>query len=59
MKCLQRNKDSFSKKGVAVPGSGKYRRLIKQTLKALKTTPAAEGARDVLLDAIMDEEDAD
>ena len=59
MKCLLRNKDSFSKKGVAVPGPGKYRRLIKQTLEALKTAPAAEGARDVLLDAIMDEEDAD
>ena len=59
MKCLLRNKDSFSKKGVAVPGPGKYRRLIKQTLKGFKTVPAAEGARDVLLDVIMDEEDAD
>ena len=29
MKCLLRNKNSFSKKGVAVPGPGKYRRLIK------------------------------
>jgi hypothetical protein len=59
MKCLMRNKNSFSKKGVAVPGLGKYRRLIKQTLKAFKTVPAVEGARDALLDAIMDEEDAD
>jgi len=59
MNRLLRNKDSFSQKGVAVPGPGKYRRPIKQTLKALKTAPAAEGARDVLLDAIMDEEDAD
>ena len=49
MKCLLRNKASFSKKGVAVPGPGKYRRLIKQTLEALKTAPGAEGARDVLL----------
>lgn len=59
MKCLLRNKDSFSKKGIAVPGPGKYRRLLKQTLDALRTAPAADGARDVLLDAIMDEEDAD
>jgi len=58
MKCLLRNKYSFSKKGVAVPGPGKYRRLIKQTLEVLKTAPTAEGARDILLDAIMDEEDA-
>ena len=33
MKCLLRNQDSFSKKGVAVPGPGKYRRLIKQPEK--------------------------
>lgn len=59
MKCLLRNKDSFSKKGIAVAGPGKYRRLLKQTLDALRTAPAADGARDVLLDAIMDEEDAD
>jgi hypothetical protein len=59
MKCLLRNKDSSSKKGAAVPGPCKYRCLIKQTLKALKTVPKAEGARDVLLDAIWDEEDAD
>jgi hypothetical protein len=59
MKCLLRNKPPFSKQGIAVPGPGKYRRLLKQTLDALKTAPAAEGARDVLLDAIMDDEDAD
>jgi hypothetical protein len=33
MKSLLRNKDSFSKKGVAVLGPGKYRRLIKQPLQ--------------------------
>ena len=59
MKCLLRNKDIFSKKGIAVTGPGKYRPLLKQTLDALRTAPAADGARDVLLDAIMDEEDAD
>lgn len=59
MKCLLRNKSAFSKQGIAVPGPSKYRRLLKQTLDALKTTQAAEGARDVLLDAIMDDENAD
>ena len=33
MKSLLRNKDSFSKKGVAVLGPGQYRRLIKQPEK--------------------------
>lgn len=59
MKCLLRNKSEFSKQGIAVPGPGKYRRLLKQTLDALKAAPASDGARDVLLDAIMDEENAD
>ena len=33
--------------------------MLKQTPYALRAAPAADGARDVLLDAIMDEEDAD
>lgn len=40
MKCLLRNKDNFSKKGVAVPGPGKYRRLIKQP-KKLENSPCS------------------
>jgi hypothetical protein len=59
MKCLLRSKSAFSKQGIAVPEPGKYRRLLKQTLGALKSAQAAEGARDVLLDAIMDKKDAD
>jgi hypothetical protein len=41
MKCLLRNKDSFSKKGVAVPGPGKYRRLIKQNPKSVENSPCS------------------
>jgi hypothetical protein len=41
MKCLLRNKDSFSKKGVAVPGPGKYRRLIKQNPKGVENSPCS------------------
>ncbi len=59
MKCLLRNKAGFSKSGIAVPGPGKYRKLLKQTLEALKSSKPADGARDVLLDAILDEETAD
>ena len=38
--------------------SGQISSSEKQTRKALQYAPAAEGARDVLLDAVMDEEDA-
>jgi hypothetical protein len=59
MKCLLRNKEEFAQSGIAVPGPGKYRKLFKQTLEALKNTQPAIGARDVLLDAILDDEIAD
>ena len=59
MKCLLRNKSGFGKNGIAVPGPGKYRKLFKQTLEALKNAQPAEGSRDVLVDAILDDETAD
>lgn len=59
LKCLLRNKEELSKRGTAVPGPGKYRQLLKDTFNALETAPPAEGARDVLIDAILDEEVAE
>lgn len=59
MKCLLRNKGDFAKRGIAVPGPGKYRKLLKDTFNALKNAPASPDARDVLIDAMLDEESAD
>ncbi|MDK3017596.1 hypothetical protein [Pseudodonghicola flavimaris] len=56
LKCLLRNKDDFSAQGIAVPGPGKYRTLLKETFQAMEHAAPAEGARDVLIDAILDEE---
>lgn len=58
MKCLLRNKDDFQKQGIAVPGPGKYRNLLRETMMAMENAPLAENARDVLLDAILDESSA-
>lgn len=58
MKCLLRNKEEFCKKGVAVPGPGRYRTLFREAFDALQNAPAAPDSRDVLLDAILDEEQA-
>lgn len=60
IKCLLRNKEQFSRDGVAVPGPGRYKKLLKDSLIALRDTGPlpGPGARDVLLDAILDEEDA-
>jgi len=59
MKCLLRNQDGFSKRGVAVPGPGKYRSLLRDTLNALKDATPSPDARDVLLDVILDDAHAD
>ncbi|MBW4710699.1 hypothetical protein KX928_23155 [Roseobacter sp. YSTF-M11] len=59
LKCLLRNKEELSARGVSVPGPGKYRRLLRQTMSALAESDAAENAREILLDAILDDETAD
>lgn len=58
VRCLLRNKEDFSKRGIAVPGPGKYRTLLKDTISALQDAPPAPDAREVLLDVILDEENA-
>lgn len=59
LRCLLRNKEEFSRKGIAVPGPGRYRRLIRDTLDAMVDGEPAPDAREVLLDAILDHETAD
>ncbi|SHG94135.1 hypothetical protein [Marivita hallyeonensis] len=58
LKTLLRNRDGLRPKGVSVPGPGKYRKLISEMLNALNGAAPAPGARDVLVDSILDE-DAD
>ncbi|MDC0135991.1 hypothetical protein OAI26_04900 [Sulfitobacter sp.] len=39
MKCLLRNADDFATKGVMVPGQGKYRSIMRDTLNAMASAP--------------------
>lgn len=59
LKCLLRNKELLSQHGTAVPGPGKYRALLKDSFKAMENAEPAPGAREVLIDAILDDEVAD
>ncbi len=59
LRCLLRNSEAFSARGVTVPGPGKYRTLLKETVSALQDAPPAPDARDVLFDLILEEENAD
>lgn len=58
-KALLRNKGALSERGVAVPGPGSYRKLVRDTLNAMNKGPAAPRAREVLLDVILDDTPAD
>lgn len=56
LKSLLRNADILAEDGVKVPGPGKYRRLLRETIQGLDgTTPGAD-TRSILLDAILDDE---
>ncbi|MEP4194620.1 MAG: hypothetical protein ABJL99_03200 [Aliishimia sp.] len=59
MKCLLRNKGDFANRGVAVPGPGQYRRLLRDTLQAMRGHTASPEARDILLDDILDGDQPD
>jgi len=56
LKSLLKNAETFAKQGVKVPGPGKYRRLIRETIQALDGAPPADDTREILLDAILDDE---
>ncbi|MAY86848.1 MAG: hypothetical protein CML02_09065 [Pseudooceanicola sp.] len=58
LKCLLRNSDLFAKAGTAVPGPGRYRTLLKDAFIAMDKAPPSPEARDILLDAILDEDAA-
>lgn len=58
LKSVLRNANTLHQQGVAVPGPGKYRRLIRETIQGLNGARPAEGTRDILLDAIVDDDDA-
>jgi hypothetical protein len=59
MKCLLRNADDFASKGVMVPGHSKYRGILRETLNAMVSAPPSDMARDVLMDAFLDDSDAE
>ncbi|MFK7838486.1 MAG: hypothetical protein AB8B60_19940 [Sulfitobacter sp.] len=54
IKSVLRNNDGFAKRGVIVPGPNSYRGLVRDTLNAMRKTPASPEAREVLLDVILD-----
>jgi hypothetical protein len=59
LKSLQRNTALFAEHRIAVPNPGKFRGLFKDCFTGLDSGGAPGNAGEVLLDAILEEEDAD
>jgi hypothetical protein len=59
LKSILKNVDSLLAEGIAVPGPGRYRSLIRETIGALDGASPAQDARDVLLDTIVENDDID
>ena len=58
LRSLLRNTEDFAAQGIAVPGPGRYRPLLNDAFEAMESAAPSREARDVLIDAILDESEA-
>ncbi|EAR52638.1 hypothetical protein OG2516_00389 [Oceanicola granulosus HTCC2516] len=56
---LAKNDETFAAQGIRVPPGGKYRRLLRETIQNLDGREPEPDTRDILLDAILDDESAE
>ncbi len=56
LKSILKNGDTLAAHGISAPSPGKYRRLIRETIQNLNGAPPAANTRQILLDAILDDE---
>jgi hypothetical protein len=56
---LLRSKGELAQRGVIVPGPGRYRPVLRETLVKLKGQAASRDVQEVILDAVMDEDEAE
>ncbi len=59
IRCLLKNRGTLSEQGIVVPGSNRYRNLLRDTAIQLKGQPASVETQALVLDQIMDEDRAD
>lgn len=57
IKSLLKNKGPLAEQGVIVPGPGRYRVLIRETLQRLRGEQPSDDAQVALMDAIVDEDE--
>lgn len=59
VKSLLKNRDILAKEGVMVPGPSRYRPIIGEILNKLDGAKASAETQDILLDSILDVDEAD
>ena len=56
LKSILRNTDALLQEGISVPGPSRYRRLLRETTQSLGTEQTAPDTRDILIDAIVEDD---
>ncbi|MFE3838984.1 hypothetical protein [Pseudogemmobacter sonorensis] len=59
IRCLLKNRSALAEQGIAVPAPTRYRRLLRDTAVQLKGAAASVETQTMVLEQIMDEDDAD
>ncbi|WP_421704873.1 hypothetical protein [Aliiroseovarius sp.] len=59
VKSLLKNKGRLAEEGVIVPGPGRYRNLLSEVVPKLAGDPASRETQEMLLDAMLDVDDAE
>ena len=58
LRCLLKNRGILAQQGIIVPGPTHYRNLLRDTAIALKGNPASRDTQALVLEQIMEEDDA-
>lgn len=58
IRCLLKNRSVLAQQGIIVPGPARYRKLMRDTALALKGAPASRDTQALVLEQIMETDDA-
>ncbi len=58
LNCLLKNRGALKQGGIVVPEPQRYRPVIRDTLKILRNDVATAETQEIILDAVLDEDDA-
>jgi len=59
LKCALKNSEALQTQNISVPGPSRYRRILRETIQGLDGQQPQPGSRDVVLDAICDQDKPD